>query len=48
MNCGCDDVPDNETLHPITFSSKRLSNAEWQYSNVQWKALGILHGLERF
>ena len=44
MNYGHDDVPDNVIMCPSAFSS----NTEWQYSNTEWKALGILHGLENF
>ena len=25
-----------------------MSRAEWQYSNIEWEVLGILHGLEKF
>ena len=45
MNCGSDEVPDNVTLHLIAFASKSMSSAEWQSSNIAWKALGIFHGL---
>ena len=48
MNCGLEEVPDNVTLCPIAFVSKHLSSTEWWYSNIEWKALGILHGLENF
>ena len=48
MNCGCDEVPDNVTLCPITFASKSLLNAEQWYSNIEWEALGILYGLKKF
>ena len=27
---------------------KVLSHAKWYYSNIDWEALGILHGLDRF
>ena len=30
INCGNDKVPDYATLHVTTFTSKSLSNAEWQ------------------
>ena len=36
------------TLCPIAFASKHLSSAEQWYSNTEWEALGILHGLEKF
>ena len=48
MNHGYDNVPENATLNPTAFVSKTLSRAEWQYSNIEWEALGILHGLENF
>ena len=48
MICGCDEVPDNATLHPISFASKSLSSMEWWYSNIEEEALGILYGLEKF
>ena len=41
-------APDNTILCPITFASKTLMGAECTYSNVKCKALGILHGLEKF
>ena len=41
-------VPDNIILHPIPFASKSLTGAVRRYSNIEWEALGILHGLEKF
>ena len=41
-------APDNTILCPITFVSKILMGAEHRYSNIKCKALGILHGLEKF
>ena len=41
-------VPDNRILCPITFASKSLMGVECRYSNIECKALGILHGLEKF
>ena len=43
INCEHDEIPDNATLCPATFASKRLSSAEWQYSNKQWETLAKLH-----
>ena len=40
--------PDNTILQPIAFASKSLMDAECRYSNIECKALGILHGLEKF
>ena len=48
MNCGCDEVPDNATLHPNVFINKSLSSTERHYSNIECDALGILYGLEQF
>ena len=48
INCGCDEVPDSVTLHPTASASKSLLNTEWWYSNIKWKAIGILHALEKF
>ena len=48
MNCRLDEVPSNTVLHPIKFTNKSLYSTEWQYSNVKWEALGILHGLDKF
>ena len=42
MKFGYDKVPNHVILHPITFASKGMSSAEWQYSNIEWKALGVL------
>ena len=44
-NTGCqkDTAPDNTIL-----VSKSLTGAEQRYSNIKCKALGILHGLEKF
>ena len=47
-NCPKDTAPDNTILCPIAFASKSLTDAEWRYSNIECKALGILHGLEKF
>ena len=47
-NCQKGTAPDNTILHPITFASKSLTGAEWRYSNIECKALGILLGLEKF
>ena len=49
-NTGCqkDTAPDNSNLHPIAFASKILTGTEQRYSNIECKALGILHGLEKF
>ena len=41
-------APDNTILHPIAFVSKSLMGTECRYSNIECKALGILHGLEKF
>ena len=41
-------MPDNVTLHPITFDSKRLLSAEQCYSNTKHEAMGILLGLMKF
>ena len=48
MNCPKDIAPDNTILCPIAFASKSLTGAEQRYSNIECKALGILHGLEKF
>ena len=48
MGCQKDTGPDNINLHPITFASKSLTDAEQRYSNIEHEALGILHGLEKF
>ena len=47
-NCPKDTAPDNTILCPIVFASKSLTGAEQRYSNIKCKALGILHGLEKF
>ena len=41
-------VPDNTMLQPIAFASKSLTGTESRYSNIECKALGIIHGLEKF
>ena len=48
MNYGHDEIPDNVMLWPIPFASKIISSAEWQYSDIECKASGILHWLEKF
>ena len=48
MNCGWGKVLDNTALCPIASTSKSLSTAQQWYSNIEWKALGILHSLEKF
>ena len=47
IKCGKDEVPGNMELHTVTFTSKSLSSMEWQYSNIECEALGILHNLEK-
>ena len=37
-------APDNTILCPIAFASKSLMGTECRYSNIECKALGILHG----
>ena len=46
--CQRDMAPDNTSLRPTAFASKSLTGAKWRYSNIEWEALGILHGLEKF
>ena len=48
MNCRHDKVPGNATLHPIAFTKKNLLGAECCYHNIEYEALGILNGLEKF
>ena len=48
MNGGKDEVPDNATMHTIAFTSKSLSSTEQCYSNIEYEALGICYGLEKF
>ena len=48
MGCQKDTAPDNIILHPIASVSKSLTGAEQRYSTIKCKALGILHGLEKF
>ena len=40
-------APDNTILHPMVFVSKSLTGAECRYCNIECKALGILHRLEK-
>ena len=35
MNCGCNDKPDNEILHPTVFVSRSILSMDWWYSNIQ-------------
>ena len=46
--CQRDVAPDNTSLRPFAFASKSLTGAKWRYSNIEWEALGIPHGLEKF
>ena len=39
---------DNSALWPITFTSKSLISAETHQSNTDRKAVGILHGVQKF
>ena len=41
-------MPNNTILHPIAFASKSLTGTEYRYSNIEWEALGIFHGLKKF
>ena len=45
-SCPRDKALDNSILRPSTFASKSLSSAERRYSNIERKALGILHRLK--
>ena len=48
MNCGHEEkVLDNVALCPIAFTTKNILSAKWCYSNVEWEALGILHGRDK-
>ena len=40
-------LPDNVTLCLNAFASKSFASPEWQYSNTEQEALGILVGLQR-
>ena len=42
-----DGAPDNTILQPIAFTSKSLTSTEHRYSNIERKALCILHGLKK-
>ena len=48
MNCEHYKLPNNVALCLIVFTSKSLLSAEQYYNNIECKALGILHGLEKF
>ena len=48
MNSGHDEVSANVTPLPMACTSKSLSDAEWWYSNIEWEALEILQGLQKF
>ena len=37
----------NTTLWPIVFRSQSLTSGKSHYGNIERKALGILHGLEK-
>ena len=37
-----------QTLHPTVFTIKGLFSAMWHYSNIEWEALEIHYGLEKF
>ena len=41
-------APNNTILCPIASASKGLMGVEYRYSNIECKALCILHGLEKF
>ena len=47
MTCPKCSTPDNTILQPIAFVSKSLTSADCRYSNIEWEALVILHGLEK-
>ena len=47
MNCGHYQMPDNAVLQPNAFASKSLLSVECHYSDKEWMALVILHGLEK-
>ena len=38
--------PNNATLWPIVFASKRLTSMKTHYGSIDSEALGILYGLE--
>ena len=47
MNYRLDETLDSAIMCLIPFASKSLFSAEWHYSNIECKALIILHGLEK-
>ena len=43
-----DEAPDNAIIWQITFASKSLTIKNIPYSNTEWEAVGIFHGLDHF
>ena len=48
MSCWQDKVLKNTALCPVSFARKSISSAEWWYSNIECKVLGVMDGLEKF
>ena len=48
MSCHRDQAPDNSIFRHITFSSKRLTEAEKRCSNIEREALGIMCSVDKF
>ena len=43
-----DTLPMTFQLKPVVYASKSLMSTEQNYSNIECKALGVLHSLEKF
>lgn len=43
-----EEIPTKNSLRPIAYASKALTETEQRYSNIEREALAILHALEKF
>ena len=50
VNCPIlkDGIPSQDTLRPVAYASKALTETEMRYANNERELLAVLHGLEKF
>jgi hypothetical protein len=39
---------ENNWFQPVYYTSRRLSKVEWNYSTMEWEALGMIYSVTKF